>query len=117
MNSTDKNAPNVEKEKILDVSKKIFETGQCREIMSTRSEAAESYYCDRADLRLFDSKLFSYDFDSPAELRKMLLQMWEYQRCDYMKEFAVPATIAAFHNKEEDPVETRGEIPSFIYNF
>jgi hypothetical protein len=34
-----------------------------------------------------------------------------------MKEFAVPATIAAFHNKVEDPVETRDEIPSFIYNF
>jgi len=117
MNSTDKNAPNVEKEKILDVSKKIFETGQCNGIMSARSEAAESYFCDRAGLRLFPFELFSYGFDSPAELRKMLLQMWEFQHCDYMKEFAVPAVIAAFHNKVEDPVETQGEIPSFIYNF
>ena len=117
MNSTNFSPPDAEKEKILDISTKLFEAGQCREIMSTQSAEANSYYCERADLRLFDSELFCYGFDTPAELRNMLQRMWEYQHCEYMKEFAVPATIAAFHNKVEDPVETQAEIPSFIYNF
>lgn len=117
MNSTDKNPSNAEKKKLFEISGKLFETGRCREIMSTRFESADSYFCDRANLRLFASELFSYDFGSPAELRNMLQQMWKYQGCDYMQEFAVPATIAAFHNKVEDPVDTQGEIPSFIYNF
>ena len=117
MNSTNFSPPDAGKEKILDISSKLFEAGKCLEMMSTPSAEADSYYCERADLRLFDSELFYYGIDTPAELRNMLQRMWEYQQCEYMKEFAVPATIAAFHNKVEDPVETQAEIPSFIYNF
>jgi hypothetical protein len=115
MNSTEFVSPNEEKEKILEVCTKIFVTGTCSTVMSTQSAEVDSYYSDRADLRLFDAEICDYDFATPAELRVLLQKMWEYQECAYMKEFAAVATVAAFRNKADDDVETG--IPTFIYQF
>lgn len=115
MNSTDFDSPDAEKEKILSISTRIFEVGACSEIMSRQTSQADSYYCDRAELRFFDSEICDYDFTTPAALRNMLEKMWDYQQCGYMKEFAVVATISAFRHKAEECIETR--IPAFIYQF
>jgi hypothetical protein len=117
MDSTKFAAPNADMENILELCTKIRTTGACDEVLSKPSADLESYYCDRADLRLYDAELFEYDFATPAELRSLLLHMWEYQQCNHMKEFAAAATIATFHNKKEEPDGNQGAIPAFIYNF
>jgi len=112
-----KNENTPEQEKIFDICKKLSRLKSCCEIMSKQSPETESYYSDKADLQLFDNEIFNYDFNTPAELRNTLENMWEHQRCEHMKEFAVVATIATFHNKKEHSEETKVNIPAFIYNF
>jgi len=115
MNSTEGGPANTEKEKILEVSTGIGKSGACSEVLGAGTPEVESYYCDRADAKLFPSEVFRYDFQTPAELRAMLQQMWEYQGCGYMKEYAVVAVISTFRYKAEKCVETG--IPAFIYQF
>ncbi|NVN88998.1 MAG: hypothetical protein HXX11_00220 [Desulfuromonadales bacterium] len=117
MSSTNFKTPNTEKEKILECCSKIHQDGKCSEIMSTPSEETDSYYCNKSDMQLFESEVYDYDFNTPVELRTMLQNMWHYQGHEYMKEFAVIATIAAFHNKAETAVQAKTGIPAFIYNF
>ena len=117
MDSTNSAPSNIDKKKILEICTKIYKAGECREIVSEPSGKAESYYDDRADLKHFDCEIYEYDFATPAELRNLLEKMWEYQDCNYMKEFAVVAIIAAFHSKNENTERDKTEIPAFIYNF
>jgi hypothetical protein len=115
MNSTNPASSDADKKKLLDISEKIFVTGSCLELTAHSTGDVDSYYCDRSKVTLFDSEIGYYDFDTPAELRNMLQKMWEYQHCEYMKEFAVVATISTFRYKTEECVETG--IPVFIYQF
>jgi hypothetical protein len=114
MNSTD-SASCADKKKLLDISEKMFAAGQCSEVTSNSTEETESYYSDKSDLKLLDSEICDYDFDTPSELRTLLNKMWEFQNCDHMKEYAVAATVSTFHHKTEECVETG--IPAFVYQF
>jgi hypothetical protein len=116
MSSTNFSTPNTEKEKILEICTKLYTEEKRDDVLLTTSSVTESYYVNRSDIRLFESELLDYEFSTPVELKTLLKIMWEYQGNDYMKEFAVAATVAAFKNKSEDSADTKG-IPSFIYNF
>ena len=117
MNSTNFESPDLEKEKILEICSKLATENKCDAILSSPSADAESYYCNRNDVRLFESELFDFDFSTPVELRTLLTKMWEYQSHECMKEFAVVATVATFKNKAESTAHAKASIPAFIYNF
>jgi hypothetical protein len=117
MDSTKSASPDSDKKIIHETCVKAHKAGGGVDMLNEPSAGAESYYCDRTGLRLFNAELLEYDFETPMELRTMLQQMWEHQQCGYMKEFAVVVTIAAFHNKKEESDGINAEIPSFIYNF
>jgi hypothetical protein len=116
MSSTKKVASsNQEKMKILSISIELSDSEKYREIMGLAPQDGDSYYQDRQDLKLFDSLIFEYDFSSLAELKNMIQRMWQFQECEFMKEYAVVSTIAAFRYKVEECVE-KG-ITAYIYQF
>lgn len=75
----------------------------------------DSYWKDRRLCRYHPEALSEYGIDTPARLKAQLKDMWKFQECDYMGDYAVLLTIAAFKNrfdKKEDVV-----ISDFIYEF
>ena len=115
MNSTEAALPVPDMEKILELCMDLFRAGRCTDVLNGPTVEDESYYRDRAEVRLYDQDLFDYDFATPGELQGMLFRMWEYQQCEYMKPFGAAATIAAFRHRAEECVEAA--IPAFIYQF
>ena len=115
MNSTNEKKINLEKTKIVELCSKLHSEEIKNKVFPEIDKECESYFEDRTQVRLFPSEIFEYHFNTPAELRNALQQMWKYQNCEYMKEFAPVATIATIKNKKDECVETN--IPSFIYQF
>lgn len=118
MSSTDAALSNPEKAKLFETCRRIYDAGNSGGILSAPSPDSESYYCNRSELRQFESEISDYDFSTPVELRTMLQNMWDFQQCAYMKDFAAVVTVATFQNKPENNAQQTAEaIPAFIYNF
>ena len=102
----DKDLSNIIKESKDLAQKYTFEYADCKK---------KSYWCDYEKEKYFPGNLSEYRVDSPIHLKQQLKDMWKFQECDYMDEYAVFLTIAAFKNRFAENEEI--EISDFIYEF
>jgi hypothetical protein len=78
----------------------------------------DSYFIKKSNLRLYESVMFDYHFDTPGELRQLLHNMWSFQGHHNVNEIVAQSVISAFSNSNEsEDIKIKQEISAFIYNF
>lgn len=78
----------------------------------------ESFFRSPDELKLFGQTLFEYGFETPAELRAMLEDMWNFQGNPGMAAFAPACVVAAFKLCEQPGGERNGRMVSaYLYEF
>lgn len=82
------------------------------------SFAKNSYFSNSEAKNSYPFKCFEYGFQNAAELRKILSDMWSYQKKENMKEL-IPNCLASVYKyfDRQEQEEEKSEISPFIYEF
>lgn len=78
----------------------------------------DSYFSNPGAKNSYPFKCFEYGFQNVAELRKILSDMWSYQKKENMKEL-IPNCLASVYKyfDRQEQEEEQSEISPFIYEF
>ncbi len=102
--------------KEMQMIKKLADTVAKKKDVQKRRENCDSYFLKRSEKEAKVLRSIElYNFQTPMEFQKVLMEMWEELDDKMMQEFVTVCSVALYKNsvgKEED-----GSISSFVYEF